>query len=399
LRLLFITATPLNIVEGSGTFAGIHVLARSLEHLGVSIDFATPGSRIRNYTLRRLWFNESLRHRHTLAYQPVAELRQAECLPHWCLQTLEPQRWRRRFRLRASTLATSATGCYDAIVGFDMDGYRLASRGGIPHIASIKGIIADEMRFERGPTRWSMALQAACEARHVRRADAVMTTSGYAAQRLRELYGIDAPIAIVPELIDLAGWRELFRANAATPDPARFTVLTVCRFYPRKRLHLLLEAAHSLRERVRGIEFRIVGGGPEHANLMRFWRERRLEDTVTWLGDLSQAALAAEYKRCHVFCLPSVQEGFGIVFLEAMAAGKPIVAARAAAVPEVVPQGLLVEPESAEAIAAALVQLHSDPALRASLADEGRAIVERFDAPHVARAFLDELERFARAHA
>ncbi|MCL5743018.1 MAG: glycosyltransferase family 4 protein [Acidobacteria bacterium] len=354
MRLLFITATPLNIVEGSGTFAGIHLLARSLEHLGVQVDFATPGERIGNFTLRRLWFNESLRRR-----------------------ALD----------------------YDAVVGFDMDGYRMAAGGGVPHVASIKGIIADEMRFERGLTRFSMAMQSACEGRHARRATAVMTTSEYAARRLCELYGIDKPVAIVPELIDLAGWRQLFHANPAAPDPARFTVLTVCRFYPRKRLHLLLEAASSLQANVPGIEFRIVGGGPQFPRLLQLWREKRLQDTVTWLGDLSQASLAAEYNRCHAFCLPSVQEGFGIVFLEAMAAGKPIVAARAAAVPEVVPQGLLVEPEDAGAIASALLRLQRDLTLRAALADQGRAIVERFDAPRVARAFLDQLKRIVRSQA
>lgn len=353
MKLLFITATPLNIVEGSGTFAGIHVLAHALEQLGVTVDFATPGSRIGNFTLRRLWFNERLRRRRALDY--------------------------------------------DAIVGFDMDGYRMTNCGGVPHVASIKGIIADEMRFERGATRWSMAVQAACEAKHVRRAGMVMTSSRYSATRLRELYGIDARIAIVPELIDLAGWRALFEAHAAAPDPERFTVLSVCRFYPRKRIDLLLNAAASLRERVRGIEIRIVGGGPERPRLMRIWREKRLEDTVTWLGDLSQAALAAEYNRCDVFCLASVQEGFGIVFLEAMAAGKPIVAARAAAVPEVVPQGLLVEPGSAAALADALVTLYRQPELRASLAAQGREVVERFDAPRVARAFLDEIEQLTRS--
>lgn len=64
-----------------------------------------------------------------------------------------------------------------------------------------------------------------------------------------------------------------------------------------------------------------------------------------WLGDTSISKLAEEYNRSDVFCVPSVQEGFGIVFLEAMAAGKPIVAARAAAVPEVICNGTFGEPE------------------------------------------------------
>jgi glycosyltransferase involved in cell wall biosynthesis len=109
-----------------------------------------------------------------------------------------------------------------------------------------------------------------------------------------------------------------------------------CRFYPRKRLDVLLQAAALLRTTIPKLEIRIVGNGPEYKRLQRICLELDLSPVVQWLGDMPFATLAEEYNRAHVFCLPSVQEGFGIVFLEAMAAGKPIVAARAAAVAEVV---------------------------------------------------------------
>jgi glycosyltransferase involved in cell wall biosynthesis len=102
--------------------------------------------------------------------------------------------------------------------------------------------------------------------------------------------------------------------------------------------------------------------------------------------------LAREYNGCNLFCLPSVQEGFGIVFLEAMAARKPILAARAGAVPEVVEQGLLVEPDSEEALAEGIRRLFAQPELRCSLEAAGRSIVERYDAPKVAAMFLAEAE-------
>jgi len=153
----------------------------------------------------------------------------------------------------------------------------------------------------------------------------------------------------------------------------------------RKRVRLLVGAAARLRDRIPGLEVRIVGRGPEEARL------RRLGGTVRWLGDVTQAELAAEYNRADMFCLPSVQEGFGIVFLEAMAAGKPIVAARAAAVPEVVPQGLLVRPDDEEALAAGIEQVYRDHNLRRELARAGRSRVEEFDAPRVAARFIEEI--------
>src|SRR6266536_3541802 len=90
---------------------------------------------------------------------------------------------------------------------------------------------------------------------------------------------------------------------------------------------------------------------------------------------------------------PSLQEGFGIVFLEAMAAGKPIVAVRAAAVPEVVRNGILAEPENAESLAAGIDRLYRNPDLCHSLSSAGRADVENFDVHRVAGLFLSEIAK------
>ena len=143
-------------------------------------------------------------------------------------------------------------------------------------------------------------------------------------------------------------------------------VLSVARMYPRKRLADLLHAAALLRTRVAGVQVRIVGRGPEWDALSRLHAELGLGDTVVLLGDLTRERLAEEYVNASVFCLPSVQEGFGIVFLEAMAAELPVVACRVAAVPEVVldgATGLLVPPRDPGALAEALERLIREPAL------------------------------------
>ncbi len=232
-----------------------------------------------------------------------------------------------------------------------------------------------------------MSVQAACERAHVRAADLVITTSRYAARLIQELYGLSQTPSVVPELIDLEGWRGLFARNPVAPGPAKFTVFCVCRFYPRKRLDVLWTPPRGLRD------LRIAGGGPERARLQTQWKTKNLERTVRWLGDIGQDELAREYSRCDVFCLPSVQEGFGIVFLEAMAAGKPIVATSAAAVPEVVESGILVEPGNAEALAEGILGLYRSPERRAELSAAGLGTVLRYDSPHVAKLFLAEINR------
>lgn len=354
MRIRFISSTPMNVFQGSGTYVGIETLARSLRALGVEVDIVTPCLGFPIYTVQRLLFNQSL-----------------------------------RFRRRRG---------YDVTVGFDMDGYTLAGTGPKVHVAAIKGVIADEMRFESGLTKMTMRLQAACEAEHVRRADFVMTTSAYAAGQIQQLYGVSRPPRIVPEPIDLAAWEAM--AQKSPPPPAdKFIVLTVCRFYPRKRLPVLLAAADRLRSSIPELEVRIVGGGPEEDRLRSICRERKLGGIVVWRSNISGADLAREYSQCHLFCLPSVQEGFGIVFLEAMANGKPIVAARAGAAPEVVQHGLLVQPDNDQELAAAIERLYREPLLRDSLGKAGRAFVRRFDAPVVARMFLREIEDFVRLKA
>ncbi len=218
--------------------------------------------------------------------------------------------------------------------------------------------------------------------------------SHYSAGVAAALYEVPAAkIAVVPEPIDLGAWRRLFASVTADPA-ARPTVLAVARMYPRKRLDDLITAAARLRGRIPGLQVRIVGDGPESARLRALAGRLALGETVVFLGEVSRSTLAVEYVGAHCFCLPSVQEGFGIVFAEAMAAGLPIVACRAAAVPEVVPDrrvGLLVTPRSPDELATALETLLGDERLRRELGEEGRRRVEAFDLVRVAQSFLEAL--------
>ena len=286
----------------------------------------------------------------------------------------------------------------DVVLGVDLDGFlwarrRAGSRG--PYVVALKGIIADELRNERGVVRMLLAVQARWERRNTERADLVMVPSRYSANIARQVYDVPlGRLAVVPEPIDLAEWRRRFaaaRSGAATERP---TVLTVARLYPRKRVADLLEAAAIVRRRIARVQFRIVGEGPELEGLTALHERLGLGDTVVFLRHVDRGALALEYSRAHCFCLPTVQEGFGLAFAEAMAAGLPVVACDAAAVPELVRDGetgLLVSPRTPSALAAALERMLEDDGLRKEMGMAARTRIEAYDLVPVARAFLKAL--------
>ena len=347
-RMAFVTSTPLSVAGGSGTYVGISQLARALGDRDIRVEWHFPKWWSPSFTLKRILFN----------------LRVAG-------------------RLRA--------GRYDWVVGFDLDGFQYGRCKTAPYIASIKGVIADELRNERGLVRMLLQVQAGFERLAVQRADVVVATSRYSAARIAEAYGIaPSKIAIVPESIDLQAWDgEPRQPPVILADPP--AILSVAHMYPRKNLGLLLRACADLRDS--GVPFQvwIVGEGPCRQAWERQRDELSLRSHVSFLGTIRLRELQDRYRRATLFCLPSRQEGFGIVFLEAMAFGKPVVSARAAAVPETVVDGetgLLVDPDDSTALASALARLLSDADLCQSLGAAGRRRAELYRTDRVAASFL-----------
>jgi glycosyltransferase involved in cell wall biosynthesis len=351
-HLAFVTSTPLTVSEGSGTYVGIRELARFLKERHVSITTYAPTFWSPSYTLKRLLFNLGIAR-----------------------------------RLRG--------GRHDWVVGFDLDGFHYGRRPVAPYIASIKGVIADELKNERGFVRLMLGVQAAFERLAVRRARVVVATSGYSRTRIVEAYGIPgAKVVLVPELIDLRGW-ELEHATIPAREADPPAVLTVAHMYPRKNLPVLLRAYARLR--ADGVSFQgwIVGDGPCRRDWERLRDTLSLQGYVEFLGTVSRRELADRYRRAAVFCLPSRQEGFGIVFLEAMAIAKPIVAACAAAVPETVADGevgILADPNDPDAFAQGLAALLTDRGLRRRMGEAGRHRVEAYRADRVAALFLERVQ-------
>jgi glycosyltransferase involved in cell wall biosynthesis len=181
-------------------------------------------------------------------------------------------------------------------------------------------------------------------------------------------YGVPpARIAIVPPGTDKP-------ADGAAPPPPRtgLRLLSVASVTPRKGHLVLIAALATLTDLA--WQLRCIGSLTRDpaaaAALHRSIAESGLGGRVALVGECAPAALGAEYRAADCFVLPSFHEGYGMVFAEAMAHGLPIVAARAGAVPDTVPEsaGLLVPPGDVAALAAALRRVIADGALRRRLA-------------------------------
>ena len=355
MRIAFLDSWLQTNAEGSGTAAGIGGLGRALVARGHTVDrLAPPVPWPHNLTLRRLWFNTQL----------PALLRGAR---------------------------------YDLVVGFDIDGAFWRRRPpGVPYICSIKGVIAEELRYERGGVRRLLWTLSRLERRNARHADVVITTSAYCRAAIERHYGVPAgKVRLVPEGIDLARWERIAAETPRVSDGA--TVLCVARQYPRKHVDDLLRALPAVRRAVPGACALIVGDGPARAGL-----ERELAGApATFTGFLQGDDLATAYASADLFVFPSATETFGQVIQEAMASGLPVVAARAGGALDLIREGetgLFFAPGSPADLRAAARELLDAPERRAAMGRAARAAAERRTWSHVLDALLEHYTRVIRPH-
>jgi phosphatidyl-myo-inositol dimannoside synthase len=121
----------------------------------------------------------------------------------------------------------------------------------------------------------------------------------------------------------------------------------------------------------------IVGDGADRGRLEALAKELGAGDRIRFLGGVDDRELRTQYRDCRFFVLPSRKEGFGLVYLEAMAAGKPVLAARSTAVPEIVRDrecGELVAYGDDRALAESMGHLFDDPELARSYGQRGLEI-------------------------
>lgn len=234
------------------------------------------------------------------------------------------------------------------------------------------------------------------KARVLKRAAGVTAVSNHLAD---VLHGIDPDkkIEILPMGCDTSKFGPEHRVENFFGQGDKKVILFVGRLAEKKGVTYLIEAMKQVENAI----LIIAGDGPLREQLME--QARPLGEKVRFIGSKTHEELEAVYASADVFAAPSVQakngdiEGYGLVFLEAMASGLPVVASRSGGIPDLVhdgENGLLTEPGDPDDLAKALNRLLQDEALREVLSQNGYATAKDHDYSAVGERYAKLLKGF-----
>jgi glycosyltransferase involved in cell wall biosynthesis len=217
------------------------------------------------------------------------------------------------------------------------------------------------------------------------RTDRVIAVSDACVTALRP-YFPDLDFNVIPNGVDTTLYRPLGPGEERPPGPPR--ILFVGRFDTRNRLDVLLQAARILQDQGRDFLVQVVGDGPMRPVYHRQAKSLGVSERIEWLGLLDRERPRL-YREATVFAAPCVLASFGVVLLEALASGTPVVCADNIGYRQVIRDGApgrFVPPDDAAALAAGIAEQLDDAALRRDWGERGRAAaVERYSWPEIAR--------------
>jgi glycosyltransferase involved in cell wall biosynthesis len=198
-----------------------------------------------------------------------------------------------------------------------------------------------------------------------READRTLAVSGYIRNAAVRNGAAAHQARVVPNGIDID---ELAPASASMACDTRatanrFVIVYVGRLAPEKGVADLIAAAALLKERQVDFTLRLVGDGPLRSELERMVDSLRLGFAVEFVGSLDRSALADCYSSAHVTCVPSISEPQGLVVLESLICGTPVVGSAVGGIPDMIVDGVngrLVAPSSPVQLADALQNLALD---------------------------------------
>jgi glycosyltransferase involved in cell wall biosynthesis len=202
----------------------------------------------------------------------------------------------------------------------------------------------------------------------LQQAERVLMVSQHTHDRILSQGYLDpAKVTILPNTFDASEFQIqpkpdylLKRYHLTSDQPVIFTVTRIQRFAKYKGYDKILQALPKIRQHLPNVRYILAGKGDDRSRVEAMIENLGLQDCVTLAGFIPEHELGDHYNLCDVFAMPSKSEGFGIVYLEALACGKPVLAGNQDGASDPLVQGKLgcmVDPDDVNAIANNLIQI------------------------------------------
>ncbi len=214
-------------------------------------------------------------------------------------------------------------------------------------------------------------------------ADAVTANSSYTAAAVKKICNSD--VSVIPMGVDLQRFSKAVAAASVRKKYGKPVILFVGRLAEKKGVSYLISAMPVVAKKYPDATLLIIGNGPEKSNLVALAGKLQVHRSIRFLGGIPNSELPKYYSAADVFVLPSIiaksgdTEGLGVVLLEALASGVPVVASAVGGISDVIisgKTGILVPQKDSSTLAAAIVNLLKNKSLRKQLVRNGKSHVK-----------------------
>jgi len=229
--------------------------------------------------------------------------------------------------------------------------------------------------FQAPPKRHILILTSKIYEETLKKCDVIVAGTNY----LKSLYSrifTHAKVVRIPLGVDV----EFFKGEQTPRNKKYNEILSVANLRRYKGLHYLIRAMPMILKEHENTILRIIGAGPELNNLSRLARTLKVDSKVIFQGFVTHTDIPKFFKECDIYCHASPWEAFGVVMIEAMSSGKPVVATNSGGQVDIVDDGetgYLVKPRSSTALAEAVIKLLNDRELLKRMGEKGRNKAEK----------------------
>lgn len=224
----------------------------------------------------------------------------------------------------------------------------------------------------------------------IRNADKVISVSSGLREDMLKITGVDREIHIIPNMVDTDLFKPSF--NEKNKDD-EFKFLAVCYLMKKKGIDILIRAFKKAMLSEKKIKLTIVGDGEEKNFLKQLAKDLGIEGNIEFLGSASRIKVVEEMKKCDCFVLPSRFETFGVVYIEALCMGKPVIATNTDAIADIVndSNGLIVDIEDVEGLTKALIKIKREYQ-RYNFEDISYKCIQKFGKKSISQKLSKKLE-------